>query len=655
MKKGWFWTAFVSMMLAITLTLIIDLAVVTREMRVMPWFWCLTIAQFTGIFVVCFALSCYLLLKKGKRQTIVVGIVLTMLWVAVAAGYVCWNSASSDAQYMTLDSGKKALYEGRRVMLLVPHQDDDINVLGGVMEEYVKYGSEVFVVFSTNGDYHDLALERLQEAIDVMEFIGIPEDHVIFLGYGDNWDPAGPHVYNAESGMTIRSAIGRTETYGLENHPAYRQGALYTTDNFLMDIESVILEYRPDILYCVDYDSHIEHRALMLAFDKAVGRILKQQKEYRPLVLKGYAYNTAWKAEEDFCAPNLLATQNIFAEPYNQQPAVYRWEERIRLPVHAEGLARSLIHADPYKMLRMYSSQGAGAMADCIVNSDKVFWQRSTESLCYDADIKTSSGSAALLNDFMLFDSLNLQAKSLDGVWIPNDEDIKKEICVEFPESRYIDRIVLYDHPDPEKNVLNAVVSFEDGTIVETGPLDPGGASSEILIKKAEVSSFTVSLKTVQGDAGITEVEAYDAPNKTDFPFIKLMDDTGNFAYDYWIDPSGEQTFSVYTSGDVPMVMDENYELVCNGEHLTAVWQDNQIVIKCPVGESGTIILSTLDGKISDTVYVRNPNVLTRVWKMFWFHTERVIIELDPYLRHKNTVAYRVITKLPQKLESIFG
>ena len=37
-------------------------------------------------------------------------------------------------------------------MILVPHEDDEINLAGGVIEEYLKHGSEVYVVFSTNGD-----------------------------------------------------------------------------------------------------------------------------------------------------------------------------------------------------------------------------------------------------------------------------------------------------------------------------------------------------------------------------------------------------------------------------------------------------------------------------------------------------------------------
>jgi probable selenium-dependent hydroxylase accessory protein YqeC len=68
---------------------------------------------------------------------------------------------------------------GKKVMLQVPHQDDDFNVLGGVIEEYVKYGSEATVVFSTNGDYNGLAETRFREAQNALGHIGIPKDHPV--------------------------------------------------------------------------------------------------------------------------------------------------------------------------------------------------------------------------------------------------------------------------------------------------------------------------------------------------------------------------------------------------------------------------------------------------------------------------------------------
>ena len=216
-------------------------------------------------------------ITKKVRKTAVV----TLLIVAVLAAMVvpCWYVFSQNAVYDAPDNGKAALYGNQNVMLFVPHQDDEINVMGGVLEEYVKYGSRVTVVFSTNGDKNGLAETRMQEAVDALAFIGIPAENIIFLGYGDKWQDGQPHIYNAESGAVLTSHVGRTETYGSAAYNPYREGAAYTRENFLQDIESVILEYQPDILYCVDYDHHIDHRALSLSFEKVLGNILAEHPE----------------------------------------------------------------------------------------------------------------------------------------------------------------------------------------------------------------------------------------------------------------------------------------------------------------------------------------------------------------------------------------
>ncbi|MBQ7896263.1 MAG: PIG-L family deacetylase, partial [Oscillospiraceae bacterium] len=54
--------------------------------------------------------------------------------------------------YSVNDTGKTALYADKNVLVLVPHQDDELIVAGGIIDEYVKYGSKVSLVFSTNGD-----------------------------------------------------------------------------------------------------------------------------------------------------------------------------------------------------------------------------------------------------------------------------------------------------------------------------------------------------------------------------------------------------------------------------------------------------------------------------------------------------------------------
>lgn len=618
----------------------------------------LSVPKFAVMLAVLFA---GVLLWPGTQQKMrkaAAMVLLAAVGLPLLIGTICWHGVSRSGGYTAVDTGKENLYAGKKVMLLVPHQDDDINVLGGVMEEYVKYGSEVIVVFSTNGDYYGQAEIRFREAINALENIGIPEDHVIFLGYGDQWERGGPHLYNGEPDVVFHSRIGYTETYGAEGHPSYRVGKNYTIDNFLEDIENVILEYRPDILYCVDYDYNIDHRALSMSFEKVMGKILKEQAAYRPLVLKGYAYNTAWEAENDFYMENLLSAQNVFAEPYHQQPEVYRWEERIRLPVNAESLSRSLISAEQNVTLSMYVSQNAFLYGPRVINSDKVFWQRHTDSLCHQAEIQTSSGAGNFLNDFMLLESQDLKELGdtpYDGVWIPEASDSEKQVTVTFLEPKDVNSIVLYDHPDPEKNVLNTLIAFPDGTSFETGALDPAGSATRFSVKKAKVSSFTIALTEVQGEAGLSEMEAYETSLNSEPSFVKIMDEDGNFVYDYWMDNSGEQRFLLYTDGEMPAAQEE-YTLSCSNPACSAVWEGDTIRVTCPTGETCIVTVTSADASLSDSVFLRNPGKLERAWTMFWLRAEEGVLRLCETKRlHERLFVCRLYTKGAAALHGLIG
>ena len=78
---------------------------------------------------------------------------------------------------------KAEIYADKSVLLIVPHQDDDINLMGGMLEEYVRYKSDIRICFYTNGDFEVSAETRLNESLKVAEFYGIPEKNIIFMGY----------------------------------------------------------------------------------------------------------------------------------------------------------------------------------------------------------------------------------------------------------------------------------------------------------------------------------------------------------------------------------------------------------------------------------------------------------------------------------------
>lgn len=80
-------------------------------------------------------------------------------------------------------------YAGKRVLVLAPHQDDELNIAGSSIQNFVNAGAEVFVAFSTNGDgyfsiFNFTAEGRLSEAVNSLRVLGVDKEHIIVMGYG---------------------------------------------------------------------------------------------------------------------------------------------------------------------------------------------------------------------------------------------------------------------------------------------------------------------------------------------------------------------------------------------------------------------------------------------------------------------------------------
>lgn len=550
-----------------------------------------------------------LLFRKRPATLLKASLVfLGCICAAFLAVGLIWHRFYTSSDFPSIDNGKQQLYAGKRVMVIVPHEDDELNLISGVLNEYVRYGSEVYPVFVTNGDYYGNAETRMKEALSVLGRIGVSSEHTIFLGYGDKYQEDGPHIYNAEPGQVLTSHIGYSATYGTSAHAAYREGRSYTSDHFLEDIHDVIWEYRPDVLFCSEHEEHPDHKAVSLAFEKVMGLLLREHPEYRPLVFKGCTYASAWHAPSDFFTLNLLSTQAS-----QETPTVYHWEERVRLPVWDGSLAHSLMRCETAKELSLYTSQGAYDRADSIINGDKVFWSRDTHSLCYQADIQVSSGDGSLLNNFMLLDNQDVTEKHripADGTWIPTDAE--KNATVAFPEPQAIACIRLYDNPSADNNVLRCVITFSDGSSLTCGPLPSQGAALTIPVEKTGITWFSVRLAETAGDnAGLTEIEAFSTQPSSGLRNLKLMDAQGDFLYDYCM--AGEDTMTIQTY----------YEGLTNAEiqaltvhvdnpNCTVSIQDGVVALTCPKGSNTILTVGLEETDLSDTIRVRHPRSLTR-------------------------------------------
>ncbi len=594
---------FASLIFAAEVFFIGDMALARSSSNMPP---VIGIITFAAAFFVIFVLS-----RANPRAAGYAALTLSALIVlTVIVCGMLWYGIYEHGVYADDDTGKGGLYRGRRVMVLVPHEDDEINLMGGVLEQYVKYGSTVYIVYLTNGDMAVPAERRLAEAIDGMSRFGIPESNLIFLGYGDSLFEDGTEIYFLDDDRVVTSHAGRTQTYGTASHPAYREGRDYTLANMYEDVRDVINEYRPDVIFCSDYDEHADHRLLSLLFDRAMGELLRSYRNYRPDIFKGFTYSTAYYAPQNFYSVNLPSTVNPGTADYMQESNVYLWNDRVRFPVCAGSLSRSMFSSRIYQALSCYTSTETRKMADGIIKGDKVFWQRDTSSLCYYTDVDATSGDPSAVNDFMLVDRKDpdISFEPSQNVWIPDKNDPEKTVTMHFTEPIAVSRIKLYDNPSLEDNILDAIITLDRGTEIHTGPLPKNGSAGEFEFGERTLTSISVTIVESEGDrAGLSEIEAFNKPFSRDYRFLKLMTGSGDFIYDYYINDSGHEYFRLYIRGASAEQLDLRVSCY-GGSACRAKLENGRLEVVCPDGDECVVTVASADGTAIDSVRIRNGN-----------------------------------------------
>lgn len=454
--------------------------------------------------------------------------------------------------------------DGKRIMILVPHQDDEIILCGSFMTRLVELQYQIFVVFMTNGDYEEnIGSVRLQEALAIMRLYRIPEEQVIFMGYANEYDASGPHIYNAPEGETVFSQFGNGQTYGLPHHPEYyyqktgRHHA-YRRENLIADLYDILSEIMPDIIFATDTEIHPDHKANSLFLDEVLGRCFREISTFRPIVLKKPEYNSGWFGKRDYSVFNNAQAEYNRSRVYvNCQTAQFsnpyiRWEDRLRLPIDENARALCVEDNIVFQALKIYDSQNAIDHFDMLLNSDVVFWRRRTDSLTYDADITVSSGSAFYLNDFKIVDSTDIKRKCVDewkadaSIWKPLLSDKTPTITVELKEESLISEVVIYQEFCPVSEVLESDLILDGQETITVGRLEKRKPTniyfSPRRVKKIEYVIRKCSKETEV--PGITEIEVYPVRPKQ-IKYIKIMLND-NFIYDYFVEKELHGKLEIY-------------------------------------------------------------------------------------------------------------
>jgi len=200
---------------------------------------------------------------------------------AEAPGDAPWQWAT------TLLRPELELDAGDRILVLVPHPDDDILSTAGTIQHALDRGLPLRVVFFTNGDYNEtsfalyrkeitldpvqalrLGETRREEALAALALLGVAPGQVVFLGYPDG---GGLEIFERHWGeqppyrglLSGQSAVPYTF--------AQTPGAPYTGESITSDLQQLLREFRPTKIFTSHPgDVHPDHQSLPLYLQAAL-------------------------------------------------------------------------------------------------------------------------------------------------------------------------------------------------------------------------------------------------------------------------------------------------------------------------------------------------------------------------------------------------
>ena len=444
-------------------------------------------------------------------------------------------------------------YSGKKVLVLVPHQDDEINVGANSIQNFLHAGADVYVMFANSGDYYSWYSfdVRMTEAVNSLAVLGLDRSHIFILGYGETLNGAeSGHIFYTTDNV-LKSPRGHTETYGAAGlqefgYIAHGVHSTYCSNSYRKDLKELILQVKADIIIATDFDLHADHRMLSLSFDKVMGEILsRSDNDYFPEVFRKFAYCTSWLNDLDLFdeAKFILSTAKPkprITPSYDKQiidTSYYSWNERTRFPV-PEPSRKQLAENITNLALLQHVSQTAYVQAGRVINGDDVSWRRRTDSLSFKAHVKATSSIPEMANDFRLLNVADVDSDAPDWVnylWIPDETDNVKELVFTWDAEQTISRVVLWGNVDgvPLEKVS---VSMNTGWTAEIGSLPENGLPyvMDIPEQKAVTECRIKVISQGSAGAGLAEVEFFAQREQKPVvqPFIQITTG-GNFVYEY--------------------------------------------------------------------------------------------------------------------------
>lgn len=238
--------------------------------------------------------------------------------------------------------------EVQKILVLAPHPDDEILSSAGLIYDLLQQGSEVYVVFITNGEgfgdylqaqeqYKDrsennrilLGYERQRESIQALSSLGLPRENIFFLAYPDG---AIHRLWFSHYDKAYRSPHTRKEYSPYDN--SFTHKAPNTGSQLSADLMQILQSLQPHAVITPSvYDFHPDHWATT-AFLYTELEILREYGEswvdtvavYEYLIHQGkLTWPRPWGVHPELglIPPSSLILDTLIWEDYPLNPEAY--------------------------------------------------------------------------------------------------------------------------------------------------------------------------------------------------------------------------------------------------------------------------------------------------------------------------------------------
>src|SRR5215510_8642986 len=199
-----------------------------------------------------------------------------------------------------------------RLMVVSPQPDDETLGAGGLIQRVLGIGGAVKVVFMTSGDgypegvemeehishptaqdFREYGMERQEEAVRVLETLGMKKKDVIFLGFPDGGLCSILSKYQSDDGPDYKSP------FTLEDRPPLSDVVLPNTEYNAEDLERAIhqemADFRPTLLVTTHpRDQHPDHHSTYFFVKETLKALEKQKPGWKPQLLTFLIHFGQW-------------------------------------------------------------------------------------------------------------------------------------------------------------------------------------------------------------------------------------------------------------------------------------------------------------------------------------------------------------------------